>query len=112
MRVVVLVLGLVLVLAPVMSTIAPGALSAASERLLSLNQYGSDDSVRYRLQEGRHAIDKIQAHPVIGSGLGADDLLRAAVAPDAADGRELRPQRLPLARVEARHPGGDPAVCE
>jgi hypothetical protein len=73
MRVVVLVLGLVLVLAPVMSTIAPGALSAASERLLSLNQYGSDDSVRYRLQEGRHVIDKIQAHPLIGWGL-ADEV--------------------------------------
>ena len=71
LRVVVLVVGLVLVLAPVMSTVAPGALSAASERLLSLNQYGSDDSVRYRLQEGRHVIDEIQAHPIIGSGLGA-----------------------------------------
>lgn len=70
MRVVVLVLGVVVVIAPVMSTIAPGALSAASERLLSLNQYGSDDSVRARLQEGRHVIDKIQAHPVVGNGLG------------------------------------------
>ena len=73
LRVVVLVFGLVLVLAPVMSTVAPGALSAASERLLSLNQYGSDDSVRYRLQEGRHVIDKIQAHPIVGWGL-ADEV--------------------------------------
>ena len=73
LRVVVLVLSLVLVLAPVMSTIAPGALSAASERLLSLNQYGNDDSVRYRLQEGRHVVDKIQAHPLVGWGL-ADEI--------------------------------------
>jgi O-antigen ligase len=73
LRVVVLVVGLVLVIAPVMSTVAPGALSAASERLLSLNQYGSDDSVRYRLQEGRHVIDKIQAHPLVGWGL-ADEV--------------------------------------
>jgi hypothetical protein len=73
LRVVVLITGLVLVLAPVMSTIAPGALSAASERLLSLNQYGNDDSVRYRLQEGRHVIDKIQAKPLIGWGL-ADEI--------------------------------------
>ncbi len=73
LRVVVLVAGLVLVLAPVVSTIAPGALSAASERLLSLNQYGNDDSVRYRLQEGRHVIDKIEAHPLIGWGL-ADEV--------------------------------------
>jgi O-antigen ligase len=68
-RLVVLVLGLVLVLAPILSTVAPGALYAASERLLSLNQYSSDKSVKYRLQEGRHVVDKIEAHPVIGSGL-------------------------------------------
>jgi O-antigen ligase len=73
LRVVVLVFGMVLILAPVISTVAPGALSAASERLLSLNQYGNDDSVRYRLQEGRHVIDKIQAHPLIGWGL-ADEI--------------------------------------
>jgi O-antigen ligase len=73
LRVAVLILGMVLVLAPVTSTVAPGALSAASERLLSLNQYGSDDSVRYRLQEGRHVIDKIQAHPLVGWGL-ADEV--------------------------------------
>lgn len=73
LRVVVLILGLVLVLAPVMSTIAPGALAAASERLLSLNQYGNDDSVRYRLQEGRHVVDKIERHPLIGWGL-ADEI--------------------------------------
>jgi O-antigen ligase len=70
LRVIVLVVGVVVIAAPVLSTVAPGALSAASERLLSLNQYGNDDSVRYRLQEGRHVIDKIQAHPLVGWGLG------------------------------------------
>lgn len=70
MRVALLVVGVVIVVAPVMSTIAPGALSAAAERLLSLNQYGSDDSVRARLQEGTHVVDKIQAHPIVGNGLG------------------------------------------
>ena len=73
LRVVALVVGLVLVLAPAMSAIAPGALAAASERLLSLNQYGNDDSVRYRLQEGRHVVDKIQGHPLVGWGL-ADEV--------------------------------------
>lgn len=73
LRVVVLLLGVVLIAAPALSTVAPGALSAASERLLSLNQYGNDDSVRYRLQEGRHVIDKIQAHPFVGWGL-ADEI--------------------------------------
>ena len=70
LRAVVLVIGLVVVLAPVISTAAPGALAAASERFLSLNQYGNDNSVRYRLQEGRRVLDKIEAHPVVGSGLG------------------------------------------
>ena len=69
LRLVVLAVGLVLVVAPVLSTLAPGALSAASERLLSLNQYGNDDSVRYRLQEGRHVVDKIEKHPFVGWGL-------------------------------------------
>ena len=73
LRVVMLIAGLVILIAPIMSTVAPGALSAASERLLSLNQYGNDDSVRYRLQEGRHVVDKIQAHPLIGWGL-ADEI--------------------------------------
>ena len=70
LRAAVLVLGLVIVIAPVVSTVAPGALAAASERLLSLNQYSNDNSVRYRLQEGEHVVDKIKAHPVVGSGLG------------------------------------------
>ena len=70
LRVAILVVGVVLVVAPVLSTIAPGALSAAAERLLSLNQYGSDDSVRARFQEGRHVIDKVQANPILGNGLG------------------------------------------
>ena len=73
MRLVVLGVGIVLVVAPMLSTLAPGALSAASERLLSLNQYGNDDSVRYRLQEGRHVVDKIEAHPLVGWGL-ADEI--------------------------------------
>lgn len=70
LRAVVLVVGLVVILAPAVSTVAPGALAAASERFLSLNQYSNDNSVRYRLQEGQHVVDKITAHPVVGSGLG------------------------------------------
>lgn len=73
LRVIALTVGLVIVVAPVLSTVAPGALSAAAERLLSLNQYGSDDSVRYRLQEGRHVIEKIERHPLVGWGL-ADEI--------------------------------------
>jgi O-antigen/teichoic acid export membrane protein len=51
--------------------LAPSALTAARERLLSLGQYGSDLSVRFRLTETRSVIGAIEAHPVVGSGLGA-----------------------------------------
>jgi hypothetical protein len=55
----------------VLTTMAPGELTAARERLLSLSQYGSDDSVRYRLAESGHVVNEIRARPVTGSGLGA-----------------------------------------
>lgn len=54
-----------------MATLAPAELTAARERLMSLSQYGEDDSVRYRLTESKHVLDKIEDHPVIGNGLGA-----------------------------------------
>ena len=54
-----------------LGSLAPDTLTAARERLLSLGQYGSDNSVRYRLVESRHVIQQISYHPVKGSGLGA-----------------------------------------
>ena len=54
-----------------LSTLAPSELSTARERLLSLSQYGNDNSVRYRLAESGHVWDQIVARPVLGSGLGA-----------------------------------------
>lgn len=54
-----------------LSTVAPGAFKTARERLLSLGQYGDDNSVRYRVVESQHVIDRIKAHPIIGSGLAA-----------------------------------------
>ena len=53
---------------------APRELTAARERLLSLGQYGSDLSVRFRLTETRNVTRAIEAHPVLGSGLGASIL--------------------------------------
>jgi O-antigen ligase len=50
---------------------APRDLTAARERLVSIGDYGSDLSVRYRLTESRHVIDQIRARPLVGSGLGA-----------------------------------------
>ena len=54
-----------------LGSLAPDTLTAARERLLSLGQYGSDNSVRYRLAESRHVIEEIAARPFTGSGLAA-----------------------------------------
>jgi hypothetical protein len=61
-------LGLVLV---AVSWVAPGALTTARQRLLSLGQYSTDPSVRYRVVESRHVEDQIRARPLAGSALGA-----------------------------------------
>ena len=66
-----LLAGAVVVLAvPIVSTVAPGALVTARERLLSLGQYSSDDSVRARIQESRVVVKKIAERPLTGWGLG------------------------------------------
>jgi len=54
-----------------MAVMAPRDLTAARERLVSLGQYGSDLSIRYRLTETRSVVRAIDAHPIGGSGLGA-----------------------------------------
>jgi hypothetical protein len=54
-----------------LSAVAPGAATTARQRLLSIGQYSSDPSVRYRLDESRRVIARIHAQPVAGSGLGA-----------------------------------------
>jgi hypothetical protein len=54
-----------------MAALAPGDLTAARERLLSVGSYGTDLSVRYRVTESRHVLDAIRAQPLVGSGLGA-----------------------------------------
>ena len=51
--------------------LAPGALTAAAQRLSSLGEYGSDLSVRFRVTETRNVARAIEAHPLVGSGLGA-----------------------------------------
>jgi general stress protein CsbA len=65
-----LVCAVAVIVVPLISTIAPGALVAARERLLSLGQYRSDSSLRARVVEARAVLAKIEAHPLIGSGLG------------------------------------------
>jgi O-antigen ligase len=58
----------------IMTTVAPSTLGAARERLLSIGQYGSDNSLRYRIVESRHVIDQIEEAPILGWGPGAEIL--------------------------------------
>jgi O-antigen ligase len=55
----------------VLSAVAPSTLTTASQRLNSISGYGSDPSVRYRVVESQFVLERIHAHPVTGSGLGA-----------------------------------------
>jgi hypothetical protein len=50
---------------------SPATLTTARERLLSLGQYGNDQSVRDRVVESQHVIEQIRLHPFEGSGLGS-----------------------------------------
>lgn len=63
--------GAVVAILPILTTIAPGALTTARERLLSLGLYASDSSVRYRVIETRNVMAEIRDRPLLGSGLGA-----------------------------------------
>jgi hypothetical protein len=62
---------IVVVVLAAMATFAPAALGSARERLLSLGQYASDGSLRYRIVESGHVVDEIRARPALGAGLGA-----------------------------------------
>ena len=57
-----------------MAVVAPSELRTAGQRLAAIGQYRSDASVRYRLLESRHVVERVQAHPLAGSGLGAQIL--------------------------------------
>jgi O-antigen/teichoic acid export membrane protein len=54
-----------------LATVAPRDVAAAHERLVSLGEYGSDLSVRYRLTESRSVMSAIEGRRLTGSGLGA-----------------------------------------
>jgi O-antigen ligase len=53
-----------------LSAVAPGTLQTAGQRLFSIGEYHTDDSVRYRKVESGFVIDKIKAKPLAGWGLG------------------------------------------
>ncbi len=54
-----------------LSVLAPQEFATAQQRLMSLGQASTDDSLRYRLVESRFVVDRIKARPLIGSGLAA-----------------------------------------
>lgn len=62
---------LLLAIAVPLTVLAPATLTTARERLMSIGQYGDDNSVRYRLIEADHVISQIRDRPWTGSGLGA-----------------------------------------
>jgi hypothetical protein len=55
----------------VLATAAPNELTTARERFLSLGQYESDSSLRFRVVESQHVVDEITEYPLEGSALGA-----------------------------------------
>ena len=64
------ILGTGVVLLGVLATASPSTLGAIEDRALSLGQYTSDNSVRYRVVETRHVLAKVKARPLFGWGLG------------------------------------------
>ncbi len=61
---------LVLVVAG-LAAVAPADVAAARQRLLSIGEYGSDLSIRFRITETRNVRREVEARPLLGSGLGA-----------------------------------------
>jgi hypothetical protein len=55
----------------VTSEVSPGTLQTASARLLSIGEFGTDPSLRYRRVESEHVLREIAKAPVVGAGLGA-----------------------------------------
>jgi O-Antigen ligase len=51
--------------------LTPSTFTTAQQRLLSIGQYKSDNSVHYRVLESQHVLARIRAHPLTGSALGA-----------------------------------------
>ena len=54
-----------------LSAFSPQLLETASARLLSIGQYSTDNSLRYRWVESEHVLREIGEAPIVGSGLGA-----------------------------------------
>jgi hypothetical protein len=63
----------------VLSTVGPSTLATAKERLISVGNYATDESVRYRVIETGLVLDQVRERPIIGTGLGATVFLGGSV---------------------------------
>lgn len=54
----------------VLAAVSPATLRTAEQRLISIGQYQTDNSVRYREVESEFVLAKIRAKPLLGWGLG------------------------------------------
>jgi O-antigen ligase len=54
-----------------LSVFSPSTLTTAVQRFNSIGSYSSDNSVRYRVVESQFVYQRVRAHPLFGSGLGA-----------------------------------------
>ncbi len=61
----------ILLVLALFASVAPQQFTGASQRLLSVGDYKSDASVRYRIIESRHVVQEVRRRPILGSGLGA-----------------------------------------
>lgn len=72
-RVAALAVGALALSVLVLASAAPGALTAAQQRILSIGEHGTGNSLRSRVEESRAVIRKIEAEPFKGWAL-ADEI--------------------------------------
>ena len=65
-RIAALGVGALAVTVVVLASAAPGALTSAQQRVLSIGEHGTGNSLRSRIEESRAVIEKIAAQPITG----------------------------------------------
>lgn len=72
-RVLALSVGALALSVMILASAAPGALTAAQQRVLSIGEHGTGNSLRSRVEESRAVTRKIEAEPLLGWAL-ADEI--------------------------------------
>lgn len=73
LRVLALSVGALALTVMILASAAPGALTAAQHRVLSIGEHGTGNSLRSRVEESRAVVRKIEVAPLMGSAL-ADEI--------------------------------------